>query len=150
MKKLFVAAALAVTLAQPAAAVTFPALTTIYVGAGVYDDNVNIATSVSCSNVSGKAANMRWQFVAPLGGPVPGGIHTQNIAHGETITVSTHATPFNEQILALTSGIAQGVVNVESTESGVFCSAFIVNRANAAEAVALHMVRVNPHPGTVE
>jgi hypothetical protein len=39
MKTKLSAITLAVALAQPAAAVTFPTLTTIYVGSGVYDDS---------------------------------------------------------------------------------------------------------------
>ena len=42
---------------QPAGAVTFPSLTTIYVGSGVRDDggaaNLGLATTFICSNVSG-------------------------------------------------------------------------------------------------
>jgi len=50
MKHHIAATALAATIARPAAAVTFPSLTTIYVGSGVYDDggaaNSGIATSI--------------------------------------------------------------------------------------------------------
>ena len=51
-------------LAQPASAITFPTLTTIYVGAGVKDDggagDAGIATSFLCSNVSGRTADIRF------------------------------------------------------------------------------------------
>jgi len=56
MQKLLTAAfALTVALVQPAAAVTFPSLTTIYVGSGVQDTtgtSATTGTAVSCSNVS--------------------------------------------------------------------------------------------------
>jgi hypothetical protein len=64
MNKLFVAAALAVTLAQPASAITFLKLTTIYVGAGVRDSGgaaqTGIASSIHCSNVSGQDLTIRF------------------------------------------------------------------------------------------
>ena len=53
MKKYLAGLALAAAFAQPAAAVTFPTLTTIYVGSGVFDDGgaaaTGEATSIHCS-----------------------------------------------------------------------------------------------------
>jgi hypothetical protein len=46
--------------------------------------------------------------------------------------------------------VDQGVLNVESTQSAVFCSAMVVPAATPQTGVALHMVRVNGHPGTIE
>jgi hypothetical protein len=47
--------------------------------------------------------------------------------------------------------ISQGVVNIESTQSGVFCTAEVLDAAaSAPTGIARHLVRVNPHPGTVE
>ena len=64
MKKNFVAAAFVAAIAQPASAITFPTLTTIYVGSGVRDDgdagNLGVATAFTCSNVSGSPATVRW------------------------------------------------------------------------------------------
>ena len=72
MKKYLPAAALAVALAQPASATTFPTLTTIYVGSGVYDDgsanDVGEATSVHCSNVSGVSVDVRVLILHKAGG----------------------------------------------------------------------------------
>ena len=48
MKMTFTATALAAVLVQPASATTFPALTTIYVAAGVYDDGSVSNTGVAC------------------------------------------------------------------------------------------------------
>ena len=49
---------------QPASAITFPSLTTIYVGSGVTDSSevasVGIATAFSCSNVSGQSTTLRF------------------------------------------------------------------------------------------
>ena len=151
MKKLFVAAALAVTLAQPATAITFPSLTTIYVGSGVYDDgateNAGTATSLHCSNVSGQNASVRVLIISSVGSVLAS--LTDSVSHGRTVSYSTHLTTFQEVPLA-TGAVTQGVVNIEATQSGVFCSAMIVPAGAVATGVALHLVRVNPHPGTVE
>jgi hypothetical protein len=155
MKKHLSAFALAATLAQPAAAVTFPSLTTIYVGSGVYDDgggdNGGVATSIHCSNVSGVTVSVRALVLNFIGANF--GSLTVNLAHGATVTFSTHLTSvFNDEDLGVTFGIKQGVVNVESTNSAVFCTAVVVDAANEPPTLMspLHLVRVNPHPGTVE
>ena len=146
----------AATLTQPAAAVTFPSLTTIYVGSGVYDDGnptqVGEATSVHCSNVSGVSVQVRVLILGPTGG-VAGSL-TQTLAHGATETFSTHLTTIfidGAGDLA-TGGVGQGVVNVEATNSAVFCTAAVIDAAGnpPAFSMPLHLVRVNPHPGTVE
>ena len=153
MKKLLIAlgAAFAAIIAAPASATTFPTLTTIYVGAGVTDDgganDTGLATVFLCSNVSGAQASVRWLILN-----VGGSIHdqaTRDIAHGETAIVSTHHTTTFSGI-SLGTGAVQGVINIESTESAVFCTALIVDAADAGEGMPLHLVRVNPHSGTVE
>ena len=157
MKKLLAAiAAAALTAALPAQATTF-SLRTIYVASGVFDSgdlaDVGTATSVHCSNLSGKSATVRVSFYARNG--LLEGFNSGPLANLETRTISTHATYFGETYLG-TGAIAQGVLNVQSTESGVFCSAMLVDAAggpgaaDVPEGVALHMVRYNPHPGTVE
>jgi hypothetical protein len=153
MKTTFVAAALALALAQPAAAITFPSLTTIYVGAGVTDDgggeNVGIATVLICTNVSGMTTGIRFLLLSSSGASL-GASNFPSVAHGGTVTLGTHATStFNESQLP-TGPIAQGSVNIESRQSGVFCTAFIVDAADAVDMAPLDLVRVNPHPGTVE
>jgi hypothetical protein len=143
--------AASIPVATPAPAITFPSLTTIYVVSGVYDDGgameAGFATSVHCTNVSGQQAQVRFLFLSAGGSVIGTGV--DNIPHGATTTVSTHATEFFEFSLA-TGAVAQGALNIESTESAVFCSAMIVEAGSVANSVALHMVRVNPHPGTVE
>ena len=151
MKTLLAAVALAATLAQPAAAVTFPSLTTIYVAAGVVDQGgdatAGIATTVFCSNVSGQTAQVRVLILTSEGAIDAAG--TATLAHGATRIFSTHDTALDDSVI-LNTGFALGVLNVESTQSGVFCSAMIINSGFANDSVALHMIRVNPHPGTVE
>ena len=137
--------------ATPAPAITFPSLTTIYVASGVFDDGgesvVGIATSVHCSNVSGQSAQVR-VLVLSRAGAIEAS-NTQTVPHGMTQTFSTHDTFFTEIVLA-TGVIDQGVFNIESTQSAVFCSAMIVDAESMENGVALHMVRVNGHPGTIE
>jgi hypothetical protein len=71
MKTTLTAIALAATLAQPASAITFPSLTTIYVGTGVLDsggaDNTGTATTFFCSNVSGITAQVRFLILSDIG-----------------------------------------------------------------------------------
>jgi hypothetical protein len=155
MKKSLAAFALAAALVQPASAITFPSLTTIYIGAGVYDlkdyptAGTNTATSVHCSNVSGQSAQIR-VLVLNASGTVAGQT-TQAIAHGATVTVSTNEVgAYADEVLGLVNS-NRGVLNVEATQSGIFCTAQIVDTAAALSTSSpLRLVRVNPHPGTVE
>ena len=156
MKTYLAATVLAVALAQPAGAVTFPSLTTIYVGSGVFDDggadDTGSATSIHCSNVSGASVQVRVLILGETGA-VEGAL-TESLAHGATQTFSTHQTNIFADVdndLA-TGSVGQGVVNVETTNSAVFCTALTVNASlsNLVEGVPLRLVRVNPHPGTVE
>ena len=153
MKTIFAAVALAAALVQPAAAVTFPSLTTIYVGSGVTDSgdaaHVGVATTFMCTNVSGKPAAVRF-LVLSLVGTVVGSL-TTGIQLGQSAVASTHGTlVFNDA--GMSTGIVQGVVNIESTESAMFCTALIVDASSATPAFSagIHLVPVNPHPGTVE
>jgi hypothetical protein len=151
MKKLL-AAVLAAAFVQPAAAITFPGLTTIYIGTGVIDDgsadNFGEATIFHCTNVSGVAAQVRFLV---LGGMVPAS-RTVNVQHGETYTAATHPVAAYFEKADLNTGfVGEGAINIESTQSGVFCSAKSVSAsAGFPDGVVLPLVRVNPHPGTVE
>ena len=148
------AVALAATLAQPAGAITFSSLTTIYVISGVKDDggapNTGIATSVHCTNVSGVDAQIRL-LALDRDGTVAGQVGL-NILHGQTRTESTHVTTtFNDGQFGGGTVLDQGVIIVEATQSAIFCTAMIVDASAALPTGAdLHVVRVNPHPGTVE
>ena len=134
-----------------APAITFGGLTTIYVASGVYDNGgatfQGIATSVHCTNVSGQTATLRVAFLSNAGAVI-NSTTPVTMLHGVSLTTSTHATAYVQE--ASFSGAMQGSVNVESTQSGVFCSGFVVNALNVNDGVALNMVRVNPHPGTAE
>ena len=134
-----------------APAITFPSLTTIYVASGVFDDggvaHPGVATSVHCSNVSGQSAQVRVLVLDRVGADA--GAVTQTVLHGHTRTFSTHGTSSSD--FSLNTGlVAQGVLNVESTQSGVFCSAMVTSAVAPQTGVPLHMVRVNAHPGTIE
>ena len=155
MKKLAVAAAtLVATLAQPVGAVTFPTLTTIYVGTGVKDDNAStntgVATAFHCSNVSGVTATVRFLVLTGNGSIATSSPIT--VLSGSTVAVSTHFTLLYNEDLNLGTGIVnEGVVNIESTQSGVFCNAKTIDASTAVpNGITLPLVRVNPHPGTVE
>jgi hypothetical protein len=153
MKTYLAAAALSAALAQPALAITFPSLTTIYVGTGVVDDgggeNAGTATAFSCVNVSGVSATVR-VVVLGVNGDVEGQ-ESRAVPHGATRTWTTHLESTHFEHLALFTGVvAQGAVNIESTQSAVFCNAVVVDAADAADGFVLPLVRVNPHPGTVE
>jgi len=149
MKKYSAVAALGVALVHPAAATTFPSLTTIYVMSGARDDGSGIATSIACTNVSGLTAGMRF-LVLHSDGSVSG-VFTSNLLHGRTVVVSTHETTLFIEGGYIAGGVLQGAVNVESTQSAVFCSGAIVDADATPEfSFPLHVVRVNPHSGTVE
>jgi len=159
MRKSYVAFAFAAfTFAQPAAAVTFPTLTTIYVGSGVVDtgdpNNSGVATSILCSNVSGVSVQLR-VLILRNNGAVANNSVTQTVAHGASATFSTHETAIfvdggNSNLS--TGSVEQGTVNVEATNSAVFCTAAVLDAQGLPPVftMPLHLVRVNPHPGTVE
>ena len=155
MKKHLAAAAIAALFAPPALATTFPSFTTIYVGSGVRDSghssDAGLASIFMCSNVSGISASIRFQVLSSLGSPV--GTASVTIAHGATYTAGSHFTAsFNENVDLDTGAVLQGAVNIESTQSAVFCTAAVIDAAGNPPSftLPLHLVRVNSHPGTVE
>ena len=151
MKPTLFAIAFAAALAQPASAITFPSLTTIYVGSGVRDDwgDNTIATAISCTNVSGVTASIRVLFLFSAGSVAAN--ETVSIVHGRTHTFVTNSiASFIANTNLVTVAISQGAVNIESTQSGVFCTALIMHRNNIAEGVPLRLVRINGHPGAEE
>ena len=149
------AGAAAALSAAPAQAVTFSKLTTIYIASGVFDSggaaNTGVASSVHCSNVSGVTASVRFVVYGPTGAMI--GNHTTSLAHAAAFTASTRLTTIFPQETALHAGAAnpQGTLMIEATQSGVFCTAMVIDAATASpNGVGLHLVRVNPHPGTLE
>jgi hypothetical protein len=144
-------------LSGSAAAVTFPSLTTIYIGSGVRNTvdivDAGVATSFHCTNASGLTAAVRF-LVLNINGSVAGNFTQVSLLHGRTVTVSTHGTVVfgGENATSPGTAIAQGSIIIEATESAVFCTAAIVDAGTAIPAftMPLHLVRVNAHPGTVE
>jgi hypothetical protein len=141
--------------ARPAPAnVAFGGLRTIYVASGVTDsggaDNTGVATSFHCTNVSGATAQIRFMLLN-FDGTVAAPPITVNVGHGVTHTKSTHGAVQTEDLPHLAPGVVidQGVVNIESNQSAVFCSAMIVDASNVINGNALHLTRVNPDPGAV-
>ena len=79
------------------------------------------------------------------------GVFAVNLSHGHTVAVSTHDAPLFGESGTAGAGLIQGAANIESTQSAVFCSAAILDSVAPLEfSFPLHIVRVNPHPGTVE
>jgi hypothetical protein len=112
-------------------------------------DNSGIATSFNCSNVSGLSAQVRFLVLGPSGA-VEANV-TATIPHGATSTASTHlSASYSTNVPLATGVVSQGAVNIESTQSGVFCNAIVTDAADAGNGFDINMVRVNPHPGTVE
>jgi hypothetical protein len=66
--------------------------------------------------------------------------------------VSTHGTAiFSDFALAPGTAINQGSAVIQSTSVNVHCSGMIVDAAaTVPQGIALHMVRLNPAPGTQE
>ena len=153
MKKYLAALALATAFAEPAPATTFPVLTTIYLASGVYDDgspdNAGIATVANCSNVSGVTTPLR-ALVLNHTGQVVDTATFQTMFHGTSVRFVTHATFYSNEVNLSSGEIDNGVINIESLQSGVFCTFTVVPAAGPAFGFPLHAVRVNPHPGTVE
>ena len=157
-KSLFAAVAVAFAISSgSASAVTFPSLTTIYIGSGVRNTvdivDAGIATSFHCTNASGLTADFRF-LVLNSNGSVAGAIVVADVQHGRTRSVSTHGTVVFGGESATSAGtlIDQGSIIIESTQSAVFCTAAIVDAGTLIPAftMPLHLVRVNAHPGTVE
>jgi hypothetical protein len=151
MKKYLAAFALAAVLAQPASAITFPSLTTIYVGSGAVNFSGQSVTVLYCSNVSGVTASVRFLLLEYTGFFF--GSHTASLPHGATYAVATEPTDslFEHFTFSTGNALGAGVVNIESTNSAVFCTAKVVEPdVDGANGFGLPLVRVNPHPGTVE
>jgi hypothetical protein len=72
--------------------------------------------------------------------------------NGGSGVASTHLTNVFTAELSLNTGAVQGVVNIEATNSAIFCTATVTDAAGATPAFAMdvNLIRVNPHPGTVE
>jgi hypothetical protein len=151
-KSLFALALAASALAAaPAPAATFPTLTTIYIVAGAEDSTgfaTNTATVVYCSNVSGNTASVRLLFLSQ--GEVTADV-IRPLDHAENLTIATQDVfAISEEVVA-TGTMFGGTIVIESTESGVLCSAFLMDTDFAgSHGVELNLVRTNGHPGAEE
>jgi hypothetical protein len=154
-KMLAALTAAALSVAQPAWATTFATLTTIYVGSGVLDNGFGAgngtATSFHCTNASGLTAQLRFLLLGPGGNAL--GAFNRTLPHANTVTASTHETNAYFDYIIMTPGVAitQGGIVIESTQSGVFCTAITLDAGSSTpNGFPLHLVRINPHPGSVE
>jgi hypothetical protein len=154
-KMLAALTAAALSVAQPASATTFATLTTIYVGSGVLDNGFGAgngtATSFHCTNASGLTAQLRFLLLGPGGNAL--GAFNRTLPHANTVTASTHETNAYFDYIIMTPGVAitQGGIVIESTQSGVFCTAITLDAGSSTpNGFPLHLVRINPHPGSVE
>ena len=160
MKRIFTAAvavaAISVAGATPVRATTFPTLTQIYFASGARDNSVDsdftgIGTIIDCTNMSGQTASVRYQFRHATGQLLAGAtLLLANLAT-KTITSMGSASFTNDTPLP-TGTFLGGSIQILSTQSAVYCSAMIIRTDGGDDpsGVALHMVRFNPHPGTVE
>ena len=111
--------------------------------------STDTALAVFCSNVSGQTASVRILILHRSGG-VSLNV-TRTLDHGEAHTFATqNIVSIGEESFG-TGSILGGTLNVESTQSGVFCTAYLMDTETLGpNGMALHLIRVNPHPGTVE
>jgi len=154
-------AAAAIALASPAAmaagsgTAAFPASTTIYIVTGVRDDGgadeTGVASSVTCTNVSGVTVDIR-VAAFEFNGTKKGDETITSVPNAGVRTFSTNFTNIYTENKSLETGILhQGVFNVEATNASVFCSATVEDAGSTSPyGFALHMVRVNPALGTEE
>ena len=109
-------AALATT---SASAITFPSLTTIYVGGGLYSISGQGVLAIHCANASGVRVTVRVLLLYSTGTFLDSA--TTEVTHGETAAFSTNSHAFFE-IDMDTPDFTGGLINIEATESGVFCN----------------------------
>ena len=116
---------------------------------GGLSEGQNYATVFGCTNVSGKNTFIRL-LILNFNGSVNKTITIQ-LSHGQSNFFLSRSVPgFIGNILA-TGVVTQGTVNIEATESAVFCTALLLDATtDGPNGVTLDLVRVNPHPGTVE
>jgi hypothetical protein len=136
--------------ASTASAVAFPSLTTIYIGTGLAEAGSDLgpSTIIQCSNVSGVTASLRF-LVLDLNGAVKAS-KTTSVVHGAAVTAATKAdttiTGFFEDVDLATGDVLQGTINIEATQSAIFCNAMVLG-FGSTRAIPLPLVRVNAHPG---
>ena len=131
------------------------ALSLIYRASGVRGTSgapqTGTATSIHCTNTSTVNENLVI-VVRNIDGTIISN-STFSVAPFWTFTASTHDTAVFVEgaLLSPGVGINQGVVSIASTTLNMHCTAMILDAASATPVgIALHMVRFNPAPGTME
>lgn len=127
----------------------------IYRVAGVVNSSTTTmsgaATSFMC--YSNSAANEKVRIrILNWNGQLEGDIYYV-IQSKRTLTFSTQLTALLAEDAVVAGGkvINQGTAAIIATSKEVYCSAMVVDAAaTVPNGIALHMVRFNPAPGTVE
>lgn len=129
----------------------------IYRVPGVSDSgsmaDVGTATAFMCTNFSRTSESIR--ITVRDFDSVVYGQETYLVQPRHTHTVATHWTKSlienDGSYLVRSGGVRQGLATIEATSTNVHCSVMIVDSSLPnGNGVALHMVRFNPHPGSVE
>jgi hypothetical protein len=127
----------------------------IYRVAGVRDDglgpNQGVATSFHCTSWSATPERIAFWIYKNDGALAR--VETYVVAARNTFTASTHATSLFSEDALLSQGvyIDQGSAAIGATSTNVTCSVTIASAESASPVgIPLHLVRLNPHAGTVE
>ena len=126
----------------------------LYSVSGVADnggaDNTGWATTFHCSSLSSVTETVTF-LVRNFNGAILAN-QSRSLLPSATLTVSTHATLFTEDLPFLTPGVAvnQGLGVIRASSVKVVCSAMLVVAGSVPQGVALHMVRFNPITGSQE
>lgn len=132
----------------------FPALTLIYLAAGVRDsgsaENVGVATTFHCSNFSPAIQQIKIQL-RQYNGTVSAN-STFNVGAADTLTKSTHLTAITEDAPGLAPGVVfnQGSVAISATTPNFTCTAYVADATNGVEIGNLHFQRFNARAGSQE
>lgn len=129
-------------------------LKVIYRVSGLIDDggadNSGVASVVTCTNFSSTSENLRFVILHWDGSQKKSVLYTMNPR--KTSSISTHETRLFGEDFAFNSGpLSQGVLVISATTTNVHCTVSVIDAAaTKPQGFDLHMVRFNPHPGSVE
>jgi hypothetical protein len=117
-------------------------------GSGAQSGN---ATTFICSNYNNKNDSFRIRLYDWSGSIVADS--TFDLPPNRTLNISTHSTTafFDDAVLSPGQTIAHGLAVITATTTKMICSAMVVNaEAQAPVGIALHMVRYNAAPQSME
>lgn len=127
----------------------------IYRVAGMADSGYTtmkgVATSFMCYSNSAATEKVRVRILNWHGGVEADVSH--EVKSKRTLTFSTRSTAWLAEDVLLAAGkvINQGTAAIIATSKEVYCSAMLIDAAaTVPSGIALHLVRFNPAPGTVE